>query len=122
MPSQEIVERFITRVEENEHDKAIEEYYTMDASMQENQSEPRVGRDLLVENERKVLARVKIMTSKCIRPVFINGDNVVIQWVFQFEWLDGTITDVEEIAYQRWEGDCIAEEKFFYDPIQMIPK
>ena len=122
MPSQEIGERFITRVEENEHDKAIEEYYSKDASMQENQSEPRIGRDLLVENERKVLAKVKSMTSKCIRPVFINGENVVIRWVFQFEWLDGTITNVEEMAYQRWEGEHIAEEKFFYDPAQMTPK
>jgi len=122
MPSQEIVEQFIARVEENEHDKAIEEYYTIGASMQENQSEPRVGRDLLVENERKVLSRVKSMTSKCIRPVFINGENIVIRWVFKFEWLDGTVTDIEEIAYQRWKGDRIIEEKFFYDPKQMIPK
>ena len=122
MPSQEIVEQFIARVEENKHDKAIEEYYTIDASMQENQSEPRVGRDLLVGNERKVLSKVKSMTSKCIRPVFINGDNVVIRWVFQFKWLDGTVTDVEEIAHQRWQGERIIEEKFFYDPKQMIPK
>jgi len=122
MPTQEIVEQFIIRVEENKHDKAIEEYYTIDASMQENESEPRVGRDLLVENERKILSRVKLMKSRCIRPVFINGDNVIIRWFFEFEWLDGTITKIEEIAYQRWQGEKILEEKFFYDPEQMVPK
>jgi len=122
MPSEEIIEKFIARVEENKHDKAIEEFYSIDASMQENQSEPRVGRDLLVENERKVLSRVGSMTSKCIRPVFINEDNVVIRWVFHFEWLDGTVTEIEEMAHQRWEGERIVEEQFFYDPKQMIPK
>jgi hypothetical protein len=29
---------------------------------------------------------------------------------------------MEEIAYQRWEGERIAEETFFYDPAQRIPK
>ena len=48
-----------------------------------------------------------------MRPAFLTGDRVVIRWIFHFEWLDGTVTDVDEIAYQRWEGDRIAEEKFF---------
>jgi hypothetical protein len=26
---------------------------------------------------------------------------------------------MEELAYQRWEGDRIAEECFFYDPAQL---
>ncbi len=40
----------------------------------------------------------------------------------RFEWLDGSVTQMEELAYQRWEGECIAEETFFYDPAQRIPK
>jgi len=65
---------------------------------------------------------LRSVTSKCVRPAFLTGDRVVIRWIFHFEWLDGTVTDVDEIAYQRWEGDRIAEEKFFYDPAQRIPK
>ena len=30
--------------------------------------------------------------------------------------------EMEELAYQRWEGECIAEETFFYDPAQRVPK
>jgi hypothetical protein len=51
----------------------------------------------------------------------VNGDFVVVRWIFRFEWLDGTITRMEELAYQRWEGDRIAEEQFFYDPAQRVP-
>ncbi len=34
--------------------------------------------------------------------------------VFEFEGHDGTRTRMDELAYQRWEGDRIVEEKFFY--------
>jgi hypothetical protein len=122
MPTSETLERFIARVEENAHAEAIEEFYTTGASMQENQSPPRVGRDAHVANERKVLARAKTVLSKCVRPAFRNGDRVVIRWLFRFDWLDGTFTQMEEVACQRWEGERIAEETFFYDPVQRAPK
>lgn len=122
MPTPETLERFIARVEENAHAEACEEFYTEDSSMQENQQPPRVGRRAHVDNERKVLARARSVTSTCVRPVFVNGDYVVIRWIFHFEWLDGRFTHMEELAYQRWEGERIAEESFFYDPAQRAPK
>ncbi len=123
MPSTETLERFIARVEQNAHAEAIEEFYTADATMQENQGPPRTGgRDAHVVNERKVLARARSVTSQCVRPVFVNGDHVVIRWIFHFEWLDGTHTHMEEIACQRWVGERMAEETFFYDPAQSVPK
>ena len=118
MPASDTIERFIARVEQNAHVEAVEEFYTVNASMQENQAAPRVGRDAHAENERRVMARARSVTSKCVRPVFVNGDRVVIRWIFNFEWLDGTSTRMEELAYQRWEGERIAEETFFYDPAQ----
>jgi hypothetical protein len=122
VPTAETLERFIARVEENAHVEAIQDFYTEDASMQENQSLPRVGRDLLMARERAVLAKARSVQSICVRPLFVNGDNVVVRWIFDFEWLDGTKTHMEELAYQRWEGERIAQETFFYDPAQRAPK
>jgi hypothetical protein len=122
MPSAETLERFTARVEQNARVEAIEEFYTADASMLQTQAPPRVGRDVLVANERKVLAKARSLTSQCIRPVFVNGNGVVIRWSFQFEWLDGSHTQMEELAYQRWDGEGIAEETFFYDLSQRLPK
>ena len=121
MPRPETLERFVARVEQNAHAEALEEFYAPNAFMRENQKEPRVGRELLVANERKVLARARTVRSECIRPVFVNGNHVVVRWVFEFEWLDGTFTRMEELAYQRWEGERVAEEQFFYDPAQLTP-
>jgi SnoaL-like protein len=121
MPTLETLERFIARVEQNAHAEAIEEFYTEDGSIQENQAVPRTGRAALVAHERKVLARARAVRSTCVRPAFVNGDLAVLRWLFEFEWLDGTSTRMEEIAYQRWEGERIAEEQFFYDPGQLAP-
>jgi len=120
MPAAETLERFIALVEQNAHVEAIEAFYTADASMQENQSAPRIGRDYHVANERRVLSGAKTLMSRCVRPVFVSVDKVVIRWIFRFEWLNGTVTHMEELAYQRWEGERIAEETFFYDPAPLV--
>src|SRR5438874_164340 len=64
MPSPEMLERFIARVERNAHAEAVEEFYTENSSMRENQAEPRVGRELHVANERKIFARAKSVRSE----------------------------------------------------------
>jgi GNAT superfamily N-acetyltransferase len=121
MPSSETLERFIARVESNAHAEAIEEFYMPDASMRENELEPRRGREYLAAHERKVLARMRSVRSHCVRPVFVAGDLAVIRWVFEFETRDGGRIRMEELAYQRWEGERVAEERFFYDPRQLVP-
>ncbi len=122
MPTPETLERFISRVESNAHDKACEEFYTEQSTMQENQAPPRVGRAAHVAAETAIMAQVKSMTSTCVRPAFVNGDHVVIRWIFHFELPNGMAIHMEELAWQRWEGERIAEETFFYDPAQRTPK
>lgn len=119
MPSAETLDRFIARVESNAHAEAIEEFYTPGASMQENDAAPRIGRDTLAAHERGVLARMRSVRSTCVQPVFVNGDRVVIRWIFEFVTQTGAAIRIDELAYQRWEGSQIAEEKFYYDPAQL---
>jgi hypothetical protein len=122
MPKPATLQRFIAAVERGSHADVIAEFYTESASMQENEQPPRVGRDALVANERNVLARSRGVRSQCVGAPLIDGDRVVIRWVFEFDWLDGSTTRMEEIADQRWDGERIAQEKFFYDPAQMRPR
>ena len=119
MPSPEVLDRFIAKVEANAHVEAIEAFYAPNASMQENALPPRTSRDALVAHESNFLSHLRSLTSKCVRPVFVNGDCVVIRWILEFEALDGARSRLEELAYQRWEDDRIVEEKFFYDPRQL---
>ena len=41
--------------------------------------------------------------------------------MIEFTSRDGTRRTLEEIAWQRWEGDKVVEEQFFYDPKQLGP-
>lgn len=121
MPTPERLEAFIAAVEGGAHAKAIEDFYTEDATMRENQAEPRRGRSTLVAQESAVLARTASVVSTCVRPALVNGDHVAIHWIFEFAFKDGSAMRMEEIAWQRWEGERIAEEQFFYDPAQRKP-
>jgi hypothetical protein len=122
MPSPETLERFIARVESNAHVEAVEEFYTEQSSMRENLAPPRVGRQAHADNERRIMALARSVQSRCVRPVLVNGDQVVVRWQFRFEWRDGSVTQMEELAWQCWEGERIAEEQFFYDPAQRVPR
>ena len=79
MPSVQTVNRFVARVEANAHIETVEEFYAEDSSVRENQAEPRVGRDLHIANEHRVLSRLKSLTSKYVGPIFVNGNLVVIR-------------------------------------------
>lgn len=121
MPSPDTLQRFIAMVESGEHVRAIEHFYTEGASMQENFAPPRVGRALLMAQEQKVLDGTAGVRSTCVQPVLVNGDHVVIRWIFEFDKKDGRKLRMEELAYQRWSGERIEQEQFFYDPAQFKP-
>lgn len=121
MPSRERVLALVAMVEEARFVEAIEEFYHPHASMQENQEPPRVGRDRLVAEERATLARFKTMITHPVETLLIDGDQTVIRWRFEFVPPNGPPVVLEELALQRWEGERIAEERFFYDPRQTRP-
>lgn len=121
MPSQSVLDAFIATVESNKHDEAIERFYTDDATMQENLEPVRRGKAALLARERGFMSRLAEMRSKCVKPVFVVGDLVVIRWNFDFRTKDGGHLTRDELAYQRWDGDKIAEERFYYDPAQSKP-
>jgi ketosteroid isomerase-like protein len=118
MPSEERVRRLIGMVEAGRFVEAIEEFYAPDATMQENVQPARRGLDQLVAGERRVLAAFKEVRTLPVESFFIDGDRVVIRWVFEFVGHDGRSFRQDELAYQRWDGDRIVEERFYYDPSQ----
>jgi hypothetical protein len=121
MPKPETVDRFIARVQATQFLEAIEEFYADDASMQENNQPPRRGKAALLANERKVLGGTRSVRARSVPPVLVQGDHVVVRWQFEFEGASGGVVRIDELAWQRWRGEQIVEEKFFYDPAQMKP-
>jgi hypothetical protein len=118
MPSLNTVESFISLVERGKTVEAMERFYAENATMQENAAPPRVGKSALIKYEEDALASISSLKAICIQPVFISGDFVVIRWVFEIEDKKGQTMRFEELAHQRWEGEVMVQEQFFYDPAQ----
>ena len=119
MPSQNTLESFISLVESGKTLEAMVRFYAEHATMQENAAAPRVGKSVLIKHEEDALASIASMRAICVRPVFIAGDLVVIRWVFEIQDRKGKAVRFEELAHQRWEGELMAKERFFYDPAQL---
>jgi SnoaL-like domain len=119
MPSPNTIESFIQLVEAGETIEAMVRFYAEHASMQENTAAPRVGKSALIKHEEDALASIASLKASCIRPVFVAGDFAVIRWAFEIQDKTGKTVRFEELAHQRWEGELMVEEKFFYDPVQV---
>ena len=120
--NKQLIQRLMDEGHNRQDAGAAAAFYTEDATMQENLDPPRVGQDVLVAHETKALQGVKQVLSRCMRPVFIDGDCVVIRWQFEFERHDGQWMRMDELAYQHWRGNLIETERFYYDPKQMRPQ
>ena len=64
MPTRERVQAFVTMVEAGDYVAAIREFYTEDATMQENLGTVRAGRDALVAHEEAVLKGVRSIRTR----------------------------------------------------------
>lgn len=115
MPDRARVDRFIDAVVNGDHVDAIRDFYHPDATMQENLSDPRMGRETLMAHEANAMARVAKVETKPVTTYLVDGDNVAIRWTFIMTDKSGVSRQLEELSLQRWSGDRIATEQFFYD-------
>jgi ketosteroid isomerase-like protein len=119
VPARETVKQLIALVEQGKYVEAIQQFYAEDASMQENNQPPRKGLGTLVKHEQGVMASFKTMRTLPVENFLVDGDRVVIRWVFEFTRPDGKMLRMDELALQRWRGEKVVEERFFYDPAPM---
>ena len=119
MPNTKQLNAFVAKVAAGEYVQAIEDFYAADASMQENQSPPRVGRDALAAHERAALARVQSIRTTLAEVLANDDDRVVIHWVFEITDRAGKLRALDELTVQAWRNEKIIREQFFYDPAQL---
>ena len=118
MPTPARFADFVATVEAGRYVEAIERFYAPHASMQENMGRSIIGRGALVDNQEAALRRAKII---CVpgSVTLLGGDRSAVNWVFEITPHGGEPRTLNEIAWQRWEGEHIVEERFYYDPAQL---
>ncbi len=118
MPTPERLNALIAAVKSGDYAGAIRDFYHEDAKMHENQKPPRVGRNALVANEEKAMAKTKSIRAVKLEAFHGGGDDVAIHSIYEIVEADDRKWTLDEMSIQRWRGDRIAEEFFFYDPSQ----
>jgi ketosteroid isomerase-like protein len=119
MPSRETALALIAAVESGDHVGAIEKFYHPDATMQENHNAPRVGREALIANEKRALEKYTMVTHPA-KHVLVDGDLVVVNWIFEMTDKEGRTKRLDELSIQEWRGDKVFREQFYYDPKQLV--
>ena len=115
MPTRERLEAFVDAVTGGRFVQALHDFYHDDASTRENGGPERRGVATLVAIEERTLQALAISAHRP-HSVLLDGDDVAIQWTFDLTDAGGVTRRMEEVALQRWRGDRIERERFFYDP------
>jgi ketosteroid isomerase-like protein len=97
--------------------EAFEKYYSNDIVMTEATGEVRKGKDVNRKYEADFLGMIKEFHGSGITAITSNEKDAV---TMSESWMDVTMKDgsrvkMEEVAVQRWKGDHIVNERFYYN-------
>jgi ketosteroid isomerase-like protein len=115
MPARERVLELVRYVREGRIPEAIDEFYAEDVIMQENRQRPTVGKTANLARELAFGDSVERWHEVSARSVAVDGDQALVEWVFDFTTKAGQRVRMEEIAQQTWRDGKIERERFFYD-------
>ena len=96
---------------------AFEQYYHEDVVMIEPNGGAREGKDANRDYEKKFLASVEAWNGGGVNAITSNEDEGI---TMVESWMDVTFKGGqqmkwEQVARQKWEGDQIIEERFYYN-------
>ena len=117
MSLEENVQGYFDLLSKGQMMDAFEKYYSDDVVMQENNEEPRVGKETNRKFELDYLSSIEEMHGAEVKNVAINSEKGV---VFIQSFIDATYKEfgrmqMEEVQVQTWKDGMIVNEKFFYN-------
>jgi hypothetical protein len=97
--------------------EAFEKYYHKDVVMVEANGEARKGKEVNRKFETEFLGSVKEFHGSGVNSITSNekdGVTTVESWM-DVTFKDGKRVKMEQVAVQRWQGDQIIKERFYYN-------
>jgi ketosteroid isomerase-like protein len=119
MPTRDQVVTLVRHVEANRILDAIDECYADDVSMQDNANPPVVGKAANRERERAFFGGITVHQNRALSFV-VDGDQVVIHWLFEFTGGDGKRYRMDQLSHQDWRDGRIVRERFYYDSAKIV--
>lgn len=94
---------------------AFERFYADDIVMQENESEPTVGKSACRAHEESFVGNITAFRGAAVKNVIISDDISVTEWHFDFDHALWGTRNYDQVAVQRWRNGQIVNEKFYYN-------
>ncbi len=96
--------------------EAFEKFYADDVVMQENNQDPRKGKDACRKYEEEFFGNVAEFHEGSLHGSAAQGDLSYSEWVFDVTFKDGSRMRNHQVAARRWKDGKVVSEKFFYEP------
>ena len=93
---------------------AINEFYSKDAVMQENNLPPTVGREANFEREKQFLSTVKEWQRFDVTAKGVGEDVTFYETVMDWVTTDGTQVHVEQVVVAKWQDGQITHERYYH--------
>lgn len=96
--------------------EAFEKFYADEVVMQENSEEPRVGKDVNREFEKKFMENIEKFHGANVNSVAFsdNGETAMSQWDMDVTFKGTQRKKTSQVAVQKWKDGKIVNERFFY--------
>lgn len=95
--------------------EGFEKYYHPDVVMQENESEPTIGKTLNRQREEAFLNAVTEFRSARVLKTTIGDQVTMVEWQFDYTHKEWGVRNYTQVSVQEWRDGLIIHEKFYYN-------
>ncbi len=95
--------------------EAFENYYDEEVVMQENESEPTVGKAANRQREEAFFNSIVDFRSAKPLKVALGENFTMVEWHYDYTHRDWGIRNYSQISVQEWKNGKIIKEKFYYN-------
>ena len=93
---------------------AFEKFYAADVVMQENDSDPFVGKDVNRKREQDFVNSVEQFHGARLLGEAVNGDTSYSEWEYDVTFKGGKRTKMQQVTSRRWKNGQVVHERFYY--------
>ena len=93
---------------------AFEKYYHAEVVMQENESEPTIGKEANRKREEEFFNNLKEFKSATPLKVAVGKDVTVVEWHYDYTHSELGVRNYKQVSVQEWQDGQIIKEKFYY--------
>ncbi|MCB0278845.1 MAG: nuclear transport factor 2 family protein [Calditrichaeota bacterium] len=93
---------------------AFDKYYADNCVMQENNSDPTIGKAVNREREIDFFNSITEFRGAHVKNVAVGPNCTIVEWHFDYTHKDWGDRKYDQIAVQEWRDGKIINEKFYY--------